>query len=641
VKHVLALAICFASLLPAQSAADVFTAIRNNDLATLRKLPAEAVNAKDRLDTTPLHYAALYGSAEEVRILLDRGAVVDARNKSDATPLIYAAYSFDKTRALVEKGASVNVQTAKGMTPLLIAVSVYGNTDTVRYLISKGADFKGQAKHGSDVLQTAAQKADTETLRLLLDKGADPRKADEGGYTALINAMSASDPARVRMLIAAGSDVNAANTDSGRVKNGPIDLIHMTPIFLAAPDAPTPVVKALLTAGARVDEADHRKITPLMAAVSNDDPKLETIRVLIASHADVNATDHNGESVLDWAMKYKNPEVLAILQAAGAKQAKPFVAPRPPADFVAGTPKDAIERASALLAKSQQAFFSEGGGCVGCHHQPLAARAFAAMQAANLHPDTRLRQAFLDGMVARRPGQLSNLPQQIAGGGDFDELLAESSALVDIGEPLNPQIQAIVHYLAGRQSPSGVWELPGGPRPPLESSNISRTAMAIRTLKTFEWPARRDELEARIQKAAGWLLKARPVTRFEEADRIAGLKAAGVSDRDLQPMAAPLLKEQRPDGGWGQTPYLESDAYATGTVLSELYQNGFLKASDPAYARGVAFLLKTQFPDGSWFVRARGPKLQPYFQSAFPFDHDQWISASATALAMMALAPAI
>jgi len=32
-------------------------------------------------------------------------------------------------------------------------------------------------------------------------------------------------------------------------------------------------------------------------------------------------------------------------------------------------------------------------------------------------------------------------------------------------------------------------------------------------------------------------------------------------------------------------------------------------------------------------------KLQPYFQSAFPFDHDQWISNSATAYAVMALAP--
>jgi len=50
--------------------------------------------------------------------------------------------------------------------------------------------------------------------------------------------------------------------------------------------------------------------------------------------------------------------------------------------------------------------------------------------------------------------------------------------------------------------------------------------------------------------------------------------------------------------------------------------------------------LGTQFPDGSWYVRSRSPKLQPYFQSAFPYEHDQWISAAATARAVMALAPA-
>ena len=66
-----------------------------------------------------------------------------------------------------------------------------------------------------------------------------------------------------------------------------------------------------------------------------------------------------------------------------------------------------------------------------------------------------------------------------------------------------------------------------------------------------------------------------------------------------------------------------------------------LKPSAPVYQRGVAFLLKTQFPDGSWFVRSRAPKFQPYFQSGFPFDHDQWISSSASSWAVMALSHAV
>ena len=638
-RHALVISIFLAGCLQAQSADDVFRAIRANDLDTLRKLP---VDLKDRLNNTPLHYAALYGSAESVRILLERGADVKARNKSNATPLIYGAYNFDKARLLVEKGSDVNAQSAPGMTPLLVAVSTHGNTATVRYLLDKGADLKAVVDPvGSDALQLAAMKGDVEMVRLLLKKGADPKLKDRAGFTALLNAFSDSDQERVRVLLDAGSDVNAANTFAGAVKNGPIALTHMTPLFIAAPDAPAGTIKVLLSAGAHPDECDQRKLTPLMAAIMTDEPKLATIRQLIAAGADVNAKDQNGESVLDWALKYRNPEIVSMLKAAGAHVGKPFIAPARPADFMPGAPKDAIARASALLAKSGDAFFPEGGGCVGCHHQPMMARAYAAIRAANQTPDERLRRVFRDGMVAQRPFMLSNYPQMISRGGDFDEILAETEAMIALGEPASPTTDAMIHYLAARQGPSGAWVMVGNERPPMETGAIVRTAQAILALKTYGWPARRAEFDQRIARARTWLVSAKPATTYEAAERIKGLKAAGATEREVASAAAALLKEQRADGGWAQTSYLDSDAYATGMVLSALYQEGLIKSSDPAYARGTAFLLKTQFPDGSWYVRSRSPKLQPYFQSAFPFDHDQWISASATALAVMALAPAL
>jgi hypothetical protein len=55
------------------------------------------------------------------------------------------------------------------------------------------------------------------------------------------------------------------------------------------------------------------------------------------------------------------------------------------------------------------------------------------------------------------------------------------------------------------------------------------------------------------------------------------------------------------------------------------------------YRRGVQFLLQTQQSDGSWQVKSRAPRFQPYFDTIFPYGHDQWISASATAWGSMAL----
>jgi len=51
----------------------------------------------------------------------------------------------------------------------------------------------------------------------------------------------------------------------------------------------------------------------------------------------------------------------------------------------------------------------------------------------------------------------------------------------------------------------------------------------------------------------------------------------------------------------------------------------------------VRYLLTTQLDDGSWHVRSRAPKFQPYFESGFPHGQDQWISSAATAWASMAL----
>ena len=57
-------------------------------------------------------------------------------------------------------------------------------------------------------------------------------------------------------------------------------------------------------------------------------------------------------------------------------------------------------------------------------------------------------------------------------------------------------------------------------------------------------------------------------------------------------------------------------------------ESGCSKPADAGYQKGVKFLLANQCEDGSWYVRSRAPKFQPYFQSGFPFDHDQWISSS-------------
>jgi ankyrin repeat protein len=633
-----------ASMASAQSAPakaeDLMRLIRAGDSDGLRRAAANP-NVVSGLGETPLHYASTFGSADSVRILLERGADPNARNRAGATPLIYGAYNFEKARLLVEKGADVNAHAQNGSTPLMIAASVHGNVATVRYLIEKGADVKAIRGNASDALQIAALKSEPEAVKLLLEKGANAHRADKSGVTALMNAfLNVGDPETVRTLLDAGSDINAFNTDGGHRPIGPITTFRLTPLMYAAPAADPSVIATLLKAGAKVNMQDYRKMTALMLAVATDRPNLETVRELIAAGADVNAKDQFADSILDWARKFGDSGVIAALEKAGAKGKSPAATPVRPAAFQPGSPADAINRAAELLAKSGDVFFTAGGGCVGCHHQALNARAYGSLRSAGLKPDERMRRTFLDSMVAERPGLLTDSPFLLAIGGDTDTLFYEIVALGDLGEPPSPSTDAIVHYLASRQNSSGAWARSAGPRTPMESSTMSRTAWSMRALKTYEWPARKTEFDERIARGREWLLTARPATSYEEADRIMALHLSGASEAAVAAMAQTLIKEQKEDGGWSQNPHLGADPYATGVVLSTLAEAGLLKPSDAAYTRGVAFLLRTQFPDGSWYVRSRSPKLQPYFQSAFPYEHDQWISTAATARAIMALAPA-
>lgn len=82
---------------------------------------------------------------------------------------------------------------------------------------------------------------------------------------------------------------------------------------------------------------------------------------------------------------------------------------------------------------------------------------------------------------------------------------------------------------------------------------------------------------------------------------------------------------------------MDSDAYATATVLYALRRSGAVNTNDSAWKSGIRFLLDRQLEDGSWLVKSRSKPFQTYFESGFPHGADQFISTTATAWATIAL----
>jgi ankyrin repeat protein len=625
----------------AQEPSDRFyQAIRNNDLSSLRTLiKTSDVNIKDQRESTPLMYAAAYGSLDAVKLLLDAGADVNAKNAFDVTALLWCANELAKVRSLIEKGANVNARSKQGRTALLIAAAHDGNSQTVKLLIEKGADISARDQMQKSALLEAAEANDTDSIRLLLAKGADWTAKNAFGDTPLMYAAAHGNAEVMRLLLAKGGDVNVVDgSDVARVKNGPIALGNFTALHLAAISGGSDAVKLLLDAGAKVNVQDVRGMTPLMLAIGTDRPGLGVIRLLLDKGADRNIQSKAGETAVDWAKKFNYPPVLDAL-GINHKQVGSATVLLPAGDSKLSSPKEAAGKSIALLQRASGSFFQEGG-CVSCHAQNLTGLAVSVARANGIKVDEAAAAAQLKTVKFQWAAFEQVLLQRMDPPGAVDTTMYSLLHLAVEDAPPDHTIDALIHNMAGQQRKDGSWHLGGNARPPMEDGDYSRTALSIRALSIYGPPGRKAEFDQRVQRAAAWLKAANPRTTEDRNMQLLGMNWAHTDRRSLEEPLKNLIALERPDGGWAQTPELASDAYATATVLYTMHELG-TPASDPAYGRGVAYLLRTQLPDGSWQVASRSPKFQPYFQSGFPHDHDQWISAAATGWAAIALSYAV
>ncbi len=206
--------------------------------------------------------------------------------------------------------------------------------------------------------------------------------------------------------------------------------------------------------------------------------------------------------------------------------------------------------------------------------------------------------------------------------------------------PADEVTAAVTEYLLKSDPDRDHWT-ETSQRPPIEASPFTSTALALRALRYFSAKSRTGAVNDRARRARAWLAASRPVDTEDRVFRLWGLKYADASPEELEAAARDLLSAQRNDGGWAQTDKLASDAYATGSALVALHQAGRLATDEEAYRRGVAFLLRTQKADGTWFVASRSHPFQLYFESGFPYGKDQFIAVAASGWAAAALALAL
>lgn len=354
-----------ASFLAAAAPSEVADAVMRGDKAAVQKLLAQHadVNAPQADGATALHWAVFKSDKEMVDLLIRAGANAKAANREGATPLWLASVNGDAAivEALIKGGADPNEKLPLGRTPLMEA-SRTGNVDTIKVLLDHGAQINArETLRGTTPLMWAADEGHAPAIRLLIQRGADikarsspaergrgpalgksndPRKqvAAQGAARA---AGQASPPLGAGRATAqqgrgggrggrGGAGAGAARGGADQVEDQATDFTddaaaaafgfggfgrgravvkdggELTPLVYAVRSNDLDSVKALLAAGADINQVTGYGWSPLLVATQNRYYKLGAY--LLDHGADVNLANKGGWTPLYLATDNRNIE---------------------------------------------------------------------------------------------------------------------------------------------------------------------------------------------------------------------------------------------------------------------------------------------------------------------------------------------
>lgn len=124
---------------------------------------------------TPLHLAAFFGKLDAARLLLNNGAVVNARstNPMQNMPLHAAAAGkhAEVAKLLIEHGAPVNARQHGGWAPIHAAAQ-NGDIELAKVLVAAGADVMVRAENNQTALDLALTKGHQAMVEYLESNGA-------------------------------------------------------------------------------------------------------------------------------------------------------------------------------------------------------------------------------------------------------------------------------------------------------------------------------------------------------------------------------------------------------------------------------------------------------------------------------------
>ena len=321
---------------PVQQFYFLHRAVTNGDLEQIRRMISNGadVNEEDERGNTPLRNAIVRsGNMEIVTLLVEAGADINAGSQpslciavdedniaiaeyliahganidapAEWAPLVRAPYSsgIEMIKLLIARGADVD---AGPWTALHSAVDE-GRRDIIELLIQNGADINIKNEESMTPLDLAFFLNRKDIAELLLAKSTHFGSKNDRGLTALHNAAVEDYQDLAKLLLSNGAKVDE------RDNNYEFTALHYTARF-----GNIKVAEVLIAHGADIRAKDKWDYEPIHWAAYHDRP--EIIELLIAHGADVNAITSLGQTPIQLAIPRRNTAAIEVLKKNGATE---------------------------------------------------------------------------------------------------------------------------------------------------------------------------------------------------------------------------------------------------------------------------------------------------------------------------------
>ncbi len=323
----------------------VLSAVRDSDAARLTELLAAGGSPEARdpnyMNATALMLAAERDDISCARLLLDGGADPDAVDQAGDTALNWAAYygyagtvnlllEAGADPALTGHGNALEIALRRGHEDILLPLAkglgslqpvpaldgsvvdaVHSGLETrVSAALTAGGSPNAKDHFGRPALQLAAERGFATTAILLVEAGAGVNEVDSIGFIPLMGAAREGKRDIALALLNVGADPRHQAFPNG---------LKLTPLHLAAIGGDIVVVDALLAAGAQIDAQGVAGNTPAIWALGEG--QIEMVVALLARGSNPNLKNNDGDSVRSMAHTWSIAPVLDELgEGAGDHQ---------------------------------------------------------------------------------------------------------------------------------------------------------------------------------------------------------------------------------------------------------------------------------------------------------------------------------